>query len=994
MPLPLSAPAGPDEAVLAVDALAGHPVAEGDELAWVYVPVAGEERYAATAFALDAVFDDGRRLSDGAADQYGVPLAPDAQAEARMLWVDQPNLRRVDLTPYAGRRIDHVVARFGGPRSAVAEGRLEEVRVRPRRRIGPSPLDAVVTTRGSRSTDRFSRGNTAPLVASPHGAVFGLPMTDASSGAWPYRADHVALQAFATSHLPSPWIGDRGVFQVMPSPLARPGTGRAARALAIDPDTLEDRAHRYRVDLDGGISAELTAAGPVVALRLRFRGPEGALVFDHLGTVAELVRRPTADGFRLDCAVDDGPGRPVHHIAVAVTGAVTTNALTWRPGRLDGYLTLDTRATPVVDVLLASSTIDADQAAASLAAAGGFDGVLRRSAAEWEDALSVLDLDGTPDEQRVALASDLYRLFLYPNEYAEDGRYRSPVTGRVRSGRYSATNGFWDTYRTCWPALGLLAPERAAELADGFVEHFREGGWTSRWSAPGPVDSMTGTTSDTVFATLAACAAPGLPLVDAYGSALKNATVPSAQPAVGRKGLDTAIFRGYIASDLHEGLSWTLDNAINDASLARMARTLAAAAPAGSREAERLATEERYFAHRALSYRRVFHRGLGFFLGRQPDGAWRVDPGDYDPRIWGYDYTETNGWGTAFTAPHDGAGLAALHGGEEALGRALDTFFALPETAEERFCGSYGFVIHEMTEAREVRMGMLGLSNQPAHHIPFMYSFAGRHDDAHRIVVEARDRLFAGSDFGQGFPGDEDNGEMSGWHLFASLGFYPLVPASGSYVLVPPAVRRARLRLPGGTLEVVADRPGAPHIRRVTLDGEEWSHIAIPHERLARGGWLAFELDDEPHGWAAGTRPPSFSEEFAVDAPLDDLLSPGHPLTDDRGASLVELAAGESVVLEPARPGRALLSTFTLAEPGVASWTLEGRGADGVWRELDRRDEEPFDWPRQTRPFALRCGAAEGLVAVRLTALRPLRAVQLELLGLPDDGAPTVGRGA
>ncbi|WP_205829524.1 glycoside hydrolase domain-containing protein [Microbacterium sp. MEC084] len=236
--------------------------------------------------------------------------------------------------------------------------------------------------------------------------------------------------------------------------------------------------------------------------------------------------------------------------------------------------------------------------------------------------------------------------------------------------------------------------------------------------------------------------------------------MPAADGRVGRKGLRPGIFRGWIDTATHEGMSWTLDNAINDASAARMARILA------QRETdpavrERLETEAEYLARRGLGYRAVFHPELGFFLGRGADGAWRVPAAEFDPAEWGHDYTETNAWGTAFTAPHDGAGLAALHGGEAALAAKLDAFFATPETADPSLVGSYGFVIHEMDEARAVRMGMLGLSNQPAHHIPLMYCFAGRHDDAHRIVTEARDRLFVGSELGQGYPGDEDNGDAA-----------------------------------------------------------------------------------------------------------------------------------------------------------------------------------------------------------------------------------------
>jgi hypothetical protein len=350
-------------------------------------------------------------------------------------------------------------------------------------------------------------------------------------------------------------------------------------------------------------------------------------------------------------------------------------------------------------------------------------------------------------------------------------------------------------------------------------------------------------------------------------------------------------------------MSWTLDNAINDASAARMARILA------QRETdpavrERLETEAEYLARRGLGYRAVFHPELGFFLARGADGAWRVPAAEFDPAEWGHDYTETNAWGTAFTAPHDGAGLAALHGGEAALAAKLDAFFATPETADPSLVGSYGFVIHEMDEARAVRMGMLGLSNQPAHHIPLMYCFAGRHDDAHRIVTEARDRLFVGSELGQGYPGDEDNGEMSAWYLFAVLGLYPLVPASGE-----------------------AENPGAPYIARVEIDGAEWTSVTVPRAVLATASRLHFVLGDEPRGWAADTRPPSASTVFGVDDPLRDLLAtvPGSP-ADDVGETPIALAPGESIDLPLAEPAPIGMYTVTLAG-GARSAGRARRGA-------------------------------------------------------------------
>src|SRR3546814_1576224 len=75
--------------------------------------------------------------------------------------------------------------------------------------------------------------------------------------------------------------------------------------------------------------------------------------------------------------------------------------------------------------------------------------------------------------------------------------------------------------------------------------------------------------------------------------------------------------------------------------------------------------------------------------------------------------SETNAWNMAFHAPQDGAGLAALYGGRAGLAAKLDQFFATPGNFH---VGSYGEPIHEMLEARDVRMGQYGHSNQPSHH--------------------------------------------------------------------------------------------------------------------------------------------------------------------------------------------------------------------------------------------------------------------------------------
>ncbi|MER6937923.1 GH92 family glycosyl hydrolase [Nocardioides sp. NPDC127514] len=956
-------------------------VAERDELCFVVLPESAstdERRWDSTYVCVDGLLDDGRRLSEvGLVDQYGQALTPAAQGEGKRAWVDQWNLRRVALTGLAERRIERLLVVV---RAAEVPLRVwvDDVGVRPARAFPAAPLDQVDIRRGTHSSDRFSRGNNAPLVGLPHGGVFGLPMTDAAAGNWPYAwhahnrdttggPNRPAIEAFATSHIPSPWMGDHGVFQLMPSPLAEPDDDRRARALGFDHADEEAGPHRYAVALDGGVTAELVPGD--FALGMRFTGAR-SLVLDHHGEIRSLTCENDRGEAIVRALLADREGKPAQHIHLRVAG---TSQLRLGAGRLRGHIALN--GAGAVDVRLGISTVSDEQAAANLEAAGSFDEMAARARAAWEQVLATVEIEGASEDQLVSIRSGLYRLFLYPNRYGEGPTHAhtSPYDlTTVRHAPMTVTHGFWDTYRTAWPLLALLDPAGAGSLAEGFVEHFRDRGWTPRWSAPAAEDCMTGTTFDTVLADLALRGVPGIDLETAYASALKNATVPADDVRIGRKGLRRAIFRGYVDTETHEGMSWTLDNAINDWSISRLAGVLNP-----DRADEDMVAEEIYFARRALGYRHVFDTSRGFFIGRTSAGGWRES---FDPDEWGHDYTETNAWGTAFTAPHDGAGLAEVHGGEAALGAKLDDFFARPETGAASLSGHYGFAIHEMTEARDVRMGMLGLSNQPAHHIPFMYMFAGRHDDAHRIVRECLTRLFVGSDLGQGYPGDEDNGEMSAWYVFATIGLYPLVPGSASYVIVPPSVQRTVLRPVGGK-EIVIEAVGTGgYIRSVMLDGTPWDEISIPHARLVTGAHLVIELSEVPCGWAGDSRPPSASR-IAPGLPVSDttVVVPGS-LTDDTGETTIALRAGEQVEVPLVGERRLSLYTVTSAEPGDLAWGLEFLDAGRAIVAREERLAETYVWAGQTRVFRIRRGDPVVAGAVRFTALSDCVLTQLELI--------------
>jgi putative alpha-1,2-mannosidase len=443
----------------------------------------------------------------------------------------------------------------------------------------------------------------------------------------------------------------------------------------------------------------------------------------------------------------------------------------------------------------------------------------------------------------------------------------------------------------------------------------------------------------------------------AYAAAVKNATVAPPSGGVGRKGLDSSIFLGYTPTSTDEGVSWALEGYINDFGIANMAKAM-------GRE-----DDYAYYLDRARNYVNMFDESIGFFQGRKADGTWSVPAKDYDPRVWGGDYTETDGWNFAFHAPQDGQGLANLYGGRDGLARKLDGFFAAPETA--RYPGSYGGVIHEMREARDVRMGQYGHSNQVSHHIIYMYDYAGQPWKTQAKVRDVLGRLYSGSEIGQGYPGDEDNGEMSAWQIFGALGFYPLQMGSPYYAVGSPLFTKATVHLENGRSLVVnapKNNPTNVYVQGLNVNGKRYDKTYLPHDVLARGAVLDFDMGAKPSNWGSGQAgaPPSITKGNEVARPSAD-VSATATVTGSAGAgpALVDNTSNTQVTFDRATPwvrcqlagGPARVSYYTLTSgtgPGdPRTWMLKGSTDGRNWKVIDFRYDETFQWRRQTRQFRI-----------------------------------------
>ncbi|WNV90176.1 GH92 family glycosyl hydrolase [Umezawaea sp. Da 62-37] len=975
------------------------PVTGTTELSYMIFPnfMVDDLSYPSTFAAVDLAFSDGTYLSDlGARDQHGFELSPKGQGASKALYTNQWNrLASVIGSVAAGKTIKRILVAYDNPAGpANFDGWIDDITVKsaPSTPDYQRPTDYVRTTRGTNSSGSFSRGNNFPATAVPHGFNFWTPMTNAGSTSWFYdyakfnnRDNLPTLQAFSASHEPSPWMRDRQTFQVMPS-TGTPTADRAVRALPFKHENETAQAHYYSVQFENGMRTEIAPTDHAAVFKFGFTEASSNLVFDNVtndGGLTLDAATGVVSGFS-DVGLSFGATRMF--VYGKVDQPVKSSGKLTGQGRdnVAGYFQFDTSAQKTVNLKIATSLLSVDQAKKNLeqeiSPQDTFDSVKQRAQQTWDKQLGIIEVEGASEDQLTTLYSSMYRLYLYPNSGFENTgssaapayKYASPVTpgaastptqtgAKVVDGKIYVNNGFWDTYRTTWPAYTLFTPSQAGEMADGFVQQYRDGGWVSRWSSPGYANLMTGTSSDVAFTDAYVKGVTNLDVQANYDAAVKNATVTPPNENVGRHGQDTAIFKGYTSTATNEGMSWAIEGYVNDYGIANMSKALYDKAAANDPRKQEYLENYEYFTNRALNYVNLFDPEAGFFQGRNPDGTRRVPSADFDPRVWGYDYTETDAWNQTFSVPHDGQGLANLYGGREGLGKKLDEFFATPETA--KFPGSYGGVIHEMTEARDVRMGQLGHSNQVSHHITYMYDYAGQPWKTQEKVREITSRLYLGSEIGQGYAGDEDNGEQSAWFLFSALGFYPLQMGNATYAVGSPLFTKATLKLENGKKLVVnAPKNSAKNIyvQNLKVNGKVYDKSYLDHNVLAAGATLDFDMGPNPSKWATGADsvPPSITKGDEVPKPLRDISTTGKftgpaALVDDTTATQ---AAVDSLQVDlPNTKEKAefytLTSSTTTAD--AKNWVLRGSLDGKTWTTADERKDQKFAWRKQTRAFKI-----------------------------------------
>jgi predicted alpha-1,2-mannosidase len=731
--------------------------------------------------------------------------------------------------------------------------------------FGKSAVDEVNPMIGT-----AEHGHVYPGATVPFGMVQLSPDTrdgtwDGSSG---YHYSDGSILGFSHNHLTGTGCADLGNVLLMPTvgalkltPGAHPGEGYRAR-FSHDEETA--RPGYYSVFLpDYQVKVELTVTARAGLHRYTFPATsEGHVILDLQHGVGNSVREAqlaieddhTASGYRRS---DGWGGGKVYYFVMEfsrsfdssgveqgdkeVAGKQTTGKET------KGHFDFKTKAGEKILVRVGLSTVSVEGARKNLHAeisGWDFDAVAKAASKEWDKALSVFEVE-TPDKNlKQTFYTSLYHTLVAPTLLSDvDGQFRGP------DGNVHQTSGYdyytelslWDTFRAENPLLTLTQPARVNDFINTMLAHYKIFGQNTLpvWPEGGKETwCMIGNHAIPV-------------MVEAYAKGFRNWDPNEAlndmiaSTEKNREQLGSYRDKGYIPTGKGvQSVSKVLEYAYDDSCIARMAKALGK---------DDLAEK---YSKRSQNWENVFDPSTGFMRGKTADGSW-VTPFDKKEMnsITFNEYTEANAWQYNFFVLHNVPGLIAKLGGDDKFTARLDEMFDTSEKIPNLA------MIPDVTGV----IGMYSHGNEPDHHVAYLYNYAGQPWKTQARVRQIANLLYTNAP--GGICGNDDCGQTSAWYVFSALGFYPVDPASGNYVLGSPLLDKATLKLDskfakGRTFTVTAKNNSAknPYIQSATLNGQPLTRSWISHDEITGGGKLVLTMGPTPNkdfGSAPADRPPT-----------------------------------------------------------------------------------------------------------------------------------------
>ena len=739
--------------------------------------------------------------------------------------------------------------------------------------IGQKKIDYVDPMIGTNGM-----GHTFPGACVPHGLVQLSPDTDTvphnvngvyQSRAYEYCAGYQhrdsSIVGFSHTHFNGTGHSDLGDILVMPitgdmkfnpGTATDPDSGYRSR---FSHDTEKASPGYYSVVLeDYGVKAELTATERVGVHKYTFPKGEGHILLDlkhgiynYDGKVLWANLRVENDTLLTGYRITNGWAR-VNYIHFAITFSkpiksygyqemkpMAYNGM-WRKfniyrdfpeigGRnVVAYFDFDLLDGEPLEVKVALSPVSASGALNNLrveTAGRSFDQLRKLAEQKWEDALSVVEVEGDYD-QICNIYSSLYHTMINPSIYMDyDGTYRGLDHEIHHADGFTNYTIFsvWDTYRALHPLFNLFYPSRSKDIIASFLAHYKQSvhGALPIWSHMANENwCMIGYHGVSVLADAYVKGIKMDPKL-ALEAVVSNSTIPYLD------GLQSYMDLGYVPLNASSNsASVTLEYGYDDWTIYNMARLM------GNTE-----IADKYLK-RAAAYKYLIDEGLGFICPKDTNGNVKANFDVLDTH--GQGFIEGNSWNYSFYVPQDVNGIKAFMGGDKRFIERLDSLFTMDLPAK----------YYENTEdiTKEGLMGNYVHGNEPSQHIPYLYMWTSQPWKTQYRLREIMDRMYRNNI--DGLCGNDDCGQMSAWYIFSAMGFYPVCPGSDQYVLGAPYFKKMVVHLENGKdLVIKAPKVSARnrYVKWVKLNGKVYDKAYLTHQDICNGGELYFEMSSVPN---------------------------------------------------------------------------------------------------------------------------------------------------
>ncbi len=712
-------------------------------------------------------------------------------------------------------------------------------------------------------------GHTFPGATLPHGMVQLSPDTrlfgwDACSG---YYYDDTSIMGFSHTHLSGTGIGDYGDILFMPvvgeKPLIagtaeNPDEGYRSR---FSHEQESARPGYYQVLLqDDSINVELTATLRAGLHRYTYpKASDARLIVDmeptihghqHPVTQIRVVNDSTIAGMKYTVgwakrhyvyfyAVFSSPfdyklysGTEYQSDSTSVTVNTAKAVIRFKNLPVDG------RVLAKVGI----SSVDEEGARLNVEAEipnWNFEGVMKEANTVWNEALGKIDIETSDNDSRTVFYTSLYHAFIQPSLASDvDGRYRTMGHEIKQDASYTNYTVFslWDTFRAAHPLYTIVTPEQNQAFIRSLLRKYDEGGILPKWElASNETGTMIGYHAVSVIADAMMKKQCDFDVKKALEACIRSSVYDTTgvTPMMDRQILNGKLMPvsikyknelGYIPCDKVGGsVSQGLEFAYNDWLIAQMMK-----------EHNRKDLYDKYM-ELSRNYRNYFDPETKLMRGRLTDGSW-ITPFDPASVQRPSNYVEGNAWQWAWFVPQDVEGLMELVGGQKSFEAHLDTLF----TTSSELTG-------DPNAAADVT-GMIGQyahGNEPSHHIPYLYNYAGAPRKTQALVDHILRTLYHNDP--NGLSGNEDVGQMSAWYALSAMGFYSFCPGRPVYEIGRPIFDKVTIHLSNGKDFVIQAKNNSvenKYIRSMKLNGEDLAEPRFSHFDLMKGGELIFEMEN------------------------------------------------------------------------------------------------------------------------------------------------------